>query len=89
MAIELPKSDDFAEAREAIEALVRARPDVFGAHYIDDDSGEVGALAEGQSLCDWSLTTHWMDEQGEHRYCRVNSTMTPHALKGLMQMFND
>ena len=33
-------------------------------------------------------TTHWIDQAGEHRYCRVNSTMTPHALKGLMQMFD-
>jgi hypothetical protein len=88
MSIELPKSDNFLEARESIEALVRSQPETFGAHDIDDD-GEVGPLVENQSLCDWSLTTHWIDEEGEHRYCRVNSTMTPHALKGLMQMFDD
>jgi hypothetical protein len=87
MSIELPHPDDFEQAREAIEALVRSRPDIFGPHEIDDD-GNVGPLVEDQSLCDWSLTTHWIDQAREHRYCRVNSTMTPHALKGLMQMFD-
>ena len=88
MSLELPKAHDFMEAREAIEALVRSRPDIFGSHYVDDDN-EVGPPVEDQNLCDWSLTTHWIDGEGEHRYCRVNSTMTPHALKGLMQMFDD
>ena len=87
MSLELPHADDFEGAREEIEALVRSRPDIFGAHDVAED-GTVGELVEDQSLCDWSLTTHWIDGEGEHRYCRVNSTMTPHALKGLMQMFD-
>ena len=88
MSIELPKSDRFDASREEIEALMRSRADVFAPLELDDDGDIVGEPV-GQSLCDWMMISHWIDADGDHRYSRVNSTMTPHALKGLRQMFDD
>ena len=88
MSVELPKSDRFDAAREGIEALMRSQADVFAPLELDED-GEIIGEPVGQSLCDWMMITHWIDAEGAHRYARVNSTMTPHALLGLRQMFND
>ena len=88
MSIELPHHPELNETRELIESLIRSRPEVFAPCDLDDEGENHGPI-ENQSLCDWLLISHWMDEQGGHRYCRVNSTMTPHALLGLRQMFDD
>ena len=88
MSVELPTPNEFYSARELLEAFVRDHVDVFGAHVLDEDDDDLG-LAEGQVLCDWLLISHWIGTDGEHRYSRVASAMSPHSRAGLERMFDD
>jgi hypothetical protein len=88
MSIELPHSPNFDKARERLESVLRGRADIFGPRHVDED-GEIGELIPGAMLNDWLLISNWIDDEGFHHYCRVNSNMPEHALKGLKEMFDD